>query len=283
MDKLKHVPLIELLRLNLLRYRGAVRTLKHFSDFASKKSFLRHVVKNCSFTQIAPSTAAGRPLIPLRLKPLNDGVIYCRSGLSDLGVVFDTFVGRYHLPPDTLHPVNTILDLGSNIGLTMAHYAALYPRARILGVELDGANCELCRKNIELFGDRSKVMHAAVWHEPGEIRYGGARESGYAIVTGEGKGIKSTVRAVSVESLIDELDVPVVDFMKVDIEGAEKEVLRNAEAWIHRVRCLKVEVHPRKASTLYTLGMCIEDLEKLGLRCCVDPRHHACVIAEKPV
>lgn len=271
-------PLLRILRLNWLRYRAAARTLEHFSDFSSKKTFLKHVISNCSFTRLAAPMAADEPLIPLRLKPLNDGVLYSRSGLSDLGVVFDTFVGRYHLPPETLEPVNTILDLGSNIGLTMAHYAVLYPQARIAGVELDSSNYELCRKNTETFGDRCRVTHAAVWHAPGEVSYGGVRESGYAIVSRKGEKARSKVRAVTVESLIDELGVPIVDFIKMDIEGAEREVLGNAESWLHRVRCLKVEVHPEKASTLYTLGMCIEDLEKHGMSCTVDAHHHACVI-----
>jgi FkbM family methyltransferase len=276
-------PLLKILRLNLLRYQGALKTLKHFSDFASKYTFMRHAIKNCSFTRVAPPPANDQHLIPLRLKPLGDRTIYCRSSLWDLGVVHDTFVGRYHLPPETLHPIHTILDLGSNIGLTMAHYAALFSEARILGIELDRSNYEVCKRNIEAFQHRCRIIHGAVWHKAGEVCYGGARESGYAIVTEEAGQVKNTVRAVTMESLIDELGAPVVDFVKVDIEGAEKEVLQNAAPWIQRVRCLKVEVHPEKASTIYTLKMCIEDLEKLGMSCTVDPQHHACVIARRPI
>ena len=196
-------PLLKILRLNWVRYRAARRTLRHLSDSASRKAFLRHVRRNLSFTRLAVPTDTAAPLVELRLRPLGDRAIHCRSGLSDLGVVYDTFEGRYHLPPAGLEPVRTILDLGSNIGLTIAHYAALYPEARILGVELDAGNFALCRDNIEAFGDRCRVLHAAVWHEPGEVPYGGVRESGYAIVTGEGQPVKKTVPAVTVDSLIE--------------------------------------------------------------------------------
>ena len=36
--------------------------------------------------------------------------------------------------------VETILDLGANIGLTAAYLGAIYPKARILAVEPDAAN-----------------------------------------------------------------------------------------------------------------------------------------------
>ena len=240
-----------------------------------------HSRKNMSLTRLAKPTDVKAPLVPLRMKALHGGTIWCRSGLSDLGVVYDTFEGRYHLPPEDSRSVRTILDLGSNIGLTIAHYAALFPEAEILGVELDSGNYELCRKNIAPYGKRCQVLNAAVWHTASEVSYGGARESGYAVITGEGQAVKNTVSALTVDSLIDKLGAGEVDFVKMDIEGAEKEVLGNAASWIGRVRSIKVEVHPEKASTLYTLGMCIEDLERHGMVCTLDARHHACIVARK--
>jgi hypothetical protein len=87
---------------------------------------------------------------------------------------------------------------------------------------------------------------------------------------------------VTIASLVEQLNVPQVDFVKMDIEGAEKEVLGAAGAWIGKVRCLKVEVHPEKASTPYTVAACTKDLEKHGMICSRDPRHPACVIARRP-
>ena len=65
--------------------------------------------------------------------------IAVRQGTKDYCAVRDTFAGRYHLPPSGITP-ETILDLGVNIGMTMAHFAVLYRRARMIGVELDADN-----------------------------------------------------------------------------------------------------------------------------------------------
>ncbi len=227
-----------------------------------------------SWTRLASETDHS-VLIPLRVNDLGGETIWCRSGLADLGVVYDTFVGRYHLPPEEAGPVRTILDLGANIGLTAAHFAVLFPEARVLGAELDRENCELARRNTARFGDRVHILHGAVWHEPGEVSYGGRRESGFAI--GAAGANSRRAPAFTVAQLIDRLGVSEVDYVKMDVEGAEREVLAEG-AWLAQVRAIKIEVHPEKASFLYTVGDCIEDLRRQGFRCRPDPRHHACVV-----
>ena len=53
----------------------------------------------------------------------------------------------------------------------------------------------------------------------------------------------------------------VVDFAKIDIEGAEIELLRHNAGWAHRVRTMAVEVHAP-----YTVDECRDDLARAGLR-----------------
>jgi Methyltransferase FkbM domain len=63
-----------------------------------------------------------------------------------------------------------------------------------------------------------------------------------------------------------------VDFVKMDVEGAERELLQDGSGWASRVRAIKVELHGS-----YTSAACEEDLERLGFQTRVDPRHWACV------
>ena len=66
------------------------------------------------------------------------------------------------------------------------------------------------------------------------------------------------MRAVSLCSLLGAHSH--VDYMKMDIEGAEKEVLQGDAAWARRVRCINVEVHTEH----YPLSQCIADLQRIG-------------------
>jgi hypothetical protein len=67
-----------------------------------------------------------------------------------------------------------------------------------------------------------------------------------------------------------------IDFLKMDIEGAEKRVLREHTDWASRVRCLKVECHDD-----YSREDCIRDLQRLGFQGEIDPSHWSCVIGNR--
>ena len=54
--------------------------------------------------------------------------------------------GEYDLPP-SLSEVKTILDLGSNIGVSVAYFRLRYPVARIYAVEADPATFKRLQEN----------------------------------------------------------------------------------------------------------------------------------------
>jgi len=58
-----------------------------------------------------------------------------------------------------------------------------------------------------------------------------------------------------------------VDYGKMDVEGAERELLRGDAAWLRCVRSLGIEVHPP-----YTALECERDLERQGFRASTDHR-----------
>jgi hypothetical protein len=62
-----------------------------------------------------------------------------------------------------------------------------------------------------------------------------------------------------------------VDYVKMDVEGAERELLRSP-GWNEQVRCIKVEVDEP-----YTLEECVTDLRRLGFTAQIDQDHWACV------
>ncbi|MGH9438813.1 MAG: FkbM family methyltransferase [Terriglobia bacterium] len=224
----------------------------------------RALQRNCE-------TRAGTGKVEFRVRPLNGNRAYCRQDTTDLKVLADVFFGEYHLPPPDLPEPRRILDLGSNIGLTMAHFACLYPRAQILGIELDRGNLEICRLNISPYADRCEVIWGAAWSHGGQVSYGGKTEWGFRV--GETSQANQSVDAYTLDRLIDRLGTP-VDFVKMDIEGAESSVLAHPDSWIQAVRCLKIEIHQP-----YTVAACVHDLQQAGLSCEIDSRHSACVIA----
>lgn len=166
----------------------------------------------------------GEPRQAVRVPDLGGAEITVRPGTSDVLVLLETLSGRYHLPPPGIEP-GVILDLGSNIGATMAHFAHLYEDARVCGVELDAENAELCALNVARWGERCQVLHAAVAGSDGTGSYertGGAL--GYKLGAGAER-----VRTMAIDSIFEHFGLDEVDYLKMDIEGAEREVLRDED------------------------------------------------------
>jgi FkbM family methyltransferase len=218
-----------------------------------------------------PPGAIAKPL-RVRLFELGGAGVGLRPGTSDLKVLWDTISGRFHLPPADLRP-RVIWDLGANIGLTVAHFLAVYPEARVVAVEPEPSNAALARENVRRWNGRVRVVEAAVWHEDTELALTVEPGDEYGARVGANAG-GHRVAAKSLNTLL--ADEETVDFLKMDIEGAEQTVLTQNTDWAEKVGCIKVELHGA-----YTAAACIDDLRRLGFAAEPDRVHNQCVVGRR--
>jgi len=142
-----------------------------------------------------------------------------------------------------------IIDCGSNIGLSVIYYKQLYPAARIIAFEPDKSNFQVLKKNIESNGYKGvELNEAAVWITNGVITFQSNESEGSHIEEHSKEGI--TVPSVRLNDLLDK--EAEIDFLKVDIEGAEWAVMKDCALNLHKVRNLFLEYHGK-----------VEDTEKL--------------------
>jgi FkbM family methyltransferase len=174
-----------------------------------------------------------------------------------------------------------ILDLGCNIGLTVVDLKSLYPGATIIGVEMDRANFELCRQNTASLDD-CRIFHAAIWKANGTIQYAGINEQSYAIDAPGGTA--NTVQSITMDDLIAQNHITNIDYIKMDIEGAEKAILLETEptAWLEKTNCLSIEIHDTAGSKSAELFNEVRNkLQKEGFRVRKDSNHWCTLIATK--
>ncbi len=259
------------------RLLSATRLLRLVPDWHSYREFHR-------LEKITPGQGEGQPLASLRVRALAGRSVAVRPETTDLTTLVDTFGWAYHLPPAELdrRDLHIIWDLGSNVGYTVAHLAHLFPAARIVGVELDADNAAVARRNIAPWSERCDFIHAAVWTEDGTL--------GYRRVAGQEYGLRvaplmdpisepnATAPAISLNTLLSREPSRQIDYVKMDIEGAESRVLRENTEWAASVRAIKVEIHPP-----YSMSDCSTDLQELGFQTIADTKHHACVIGLRPI
>ena len=139
-----------------------------------------------------------------------------------------------------------ILDLGSNVGFTSFDYATLYPTCRIIAVEMDDENVALSKRNLEMVSENCTVKNAAIWFENREITYAkGEEEWAYKAEPdlAQTKEKLHTVRALTIDKIMEDFGIDWVDFVKMDIEGAEDKVIHQGAAWLKKIGSLNMEIH----------------------------------------
>lgn len=155
--------------------------------------------------------------------------------------------GEYEFPCNTDAPI--ILDCGSHIGLSVAWFKRRFPRARITAFEPDPQNFELLQANVAANGFGGvELLNVALAAERGTARFYGQFKAESPMASShslkEDWGTQRTKSWIVVQTvpLADYITGP-VDYLKLDIEGMETEVLRSIEPRLHLVRALGLEFH----------------------------------------
>lgn len=147
--------------------------------------------------------------------------------------------GIYRFTASRPDPV--ILDIGANIGLSVIFFKKLYPRARVIAYEADPAIYRVLCDNLASAGlDDIEAVNRAVWNAPGMLRFRGDSADGGHLVSGDGDGALE-VEAEDIRSILEKH--PRIDFLKMDIEGAERAVIPAAGSLLRRAEHIFVEYH----------------------------------------
>ena len=167
-----------------------------------------------------------------------------RNGSSDIDVFQQHFARREILAIPLGRKAATVVDLGANIGVSVEVFRQMFPRARIIAVELEQRNAELCRTNHR--GDeRVTVVNGAIWPKAGRVSIAdvGDGEWAYRARPADG-GASASAPALTYRQLLDRYELRSVDVLKMDIEGAEADVLESAWEDIFGTAAVSIiEVH----------------------------------------
>ena len=135
-----------------------------------------------------------------------------------------------------------IIDCGSNIGISVLYYKTLYPNAEVIAYEPDKKNFQLLSKNIADNNlQQVSPQEAAIWIENGSISFASNAAEGSSIaMTNEGTNIV-TVPAVRLADVLNKYQK--IDFLKLDIEGAEDKVVADCGSLLSKIENLFLEYH----------------------------------------
>jgi FkbM family methyltransferase len=212
-----------------------------------------------------------------------DWPLYLRPGSTDLDVLNSVFFRRdYQLPASRqserllaeyqsildrgAYPL--ILDCGANAGFSAVWFKLLFPGAVLVSVEPAAENLSMLEKNLA-GTDTCIIVAGAVHNRAGTARLvdSGTGEWGFQIEA-EGSGTRGAIPLYPVPDLLalaakrfpNRTLVPWL--CKVDIEGGEQELFKEAEGWFTQFSLFAIELHdahfPGRQSSRPFLNMVVK-------------------------
>ncbi|MBV6640769.1 MAG: FkbM family methyltransferase [Cyclobacteriaceae bacterium] len=157
------------------------------------------------------------------------------DNMSFLWQFHDIFVKEvYKFQTNNAQPL--IIDCGSNIGLSVLYFKKQYPNSRVIAFEADPDIFDTQIKNLShLEGVESH--NEAVWTDDIGIKLFRNKADGAYI--SDGGDIQ--VNSVRLRDFLKAYDH--IDLLKLDVEGAEFDLIKDCKDELHRVEKLFVEIH----------------------------------------
>lgn len=230
------------------------RLLLRLSQWRDTRRY-RSVLLNGSnvYAQKCLADAGERKTIVSTLAFREGPVFRVRDGLSAVHTFCEIFL-EDHYPKRFLKTASVVVDVGANIGL-FSYYARLHASsgARVLALEADPATFALLTENVRELGVDCFANAAASFE--GAIDFFSSPISGWSSsfpVMGAAGGQKVTVPTVILSRLLTNAGIRSIDFLKIDVEGAEYDILLgDTELLRFDIKCLVVEVDRSPRDTRY--------------------------------
>ena len=224
-------------------------TVEFFREWSSRMSLLsvarlRRRLLRAQHGGLRP----GRPFL-LNMKRPFQGVVKLRECGTDHVTFNEIVVDEIYKPVvSEIRAVESVIDLGANVGLASLYFAHHWPSCRILAVEPNPETYEILADNLAplVRSGRCAALQAAAWDALAVLSAAPHQQPGgfnsYSLCE-DARSSAATVKGLTVAEIIEYSGFRIVDLLKVDIEGAEIRLFRGDLRWLARVRNIAIEFH----------------------------------------
>ena len=136
----------------------------------------------------------------------------------------------YDYPSAHVSPGNIVIDCGAHIGGFTR--VALQAKAQlVVAIEPEKLNIEAFRKNFvaELRSGRVILIEKGIWDKSGTLALHLSNTGdSHSVAIAQNSGRDESIEVTTLDAIVKSLNLPRVDFIKIDIEGSERNALAGA-------------------------------------------------------
>lgn len=200
-------------------------SIRHFA-------YLQDIVDNFDyyFNAVKPESMTGLSVvdysIPRQHTLMPDGISFYFSSFAEPLDTTDIYLQKGQLKEG-----DVVLDLGSYCGSTVWGFSnAVGKSGKVYGLEPDPVNFEMLSKNVEHHKlTNVVVINKGVWSTSGTLLFQGEGNMGSGISQVQGRSANLfSVPVISLNDLCAQYEIKAIDYIKMDIEGAEVDVLKTS-------------------------------------------------------
>jgi len=178
-----------------------------------------------------------------------------RDNTTDKSIFRNIFLFRELALPIEINP-KLIIDAGAYTGLSTLYYSRKFPQAKIFAVEPEDSNFKILEKHTVGNPNISRI-NAGLWHKEAYLQIIDRHTGHWGFMVKEvGSNDKYNVKAITVDSILKQSGLDIIDILKLDIEGSEKELFsQNFSSWLDKTNIIVIELHnkikPECEATFY--------------------------------
>jgi FkbM family methyltransferase len=184
--------------------------------------------------------------------------LWCRPGTSDANVFYQIFILREYSCLDDVSEPAFAIDCGANVGYSSAYLLSRFKDLRIVAIEPDPGNAEMLERNLRPFGNRASIVRSAVWSHPTGLLIDRSADGGeWAVRVRECYAEEQPcILATTVAALLEASGASSISILKMDVEGAEAVIFRDADLdWLDRTDNIVIELHGEESRQTFASAM----------------------------
>lgn len=164
-------------------------------------------------------------------------IVDASTFLSSVNEIFESEIYKFNASSNA--PI--VIDCGANIGLATIYFKVNYPQAKVFAYEPDPDIFEALKTNIESFGfENVSIFNEAIGEKNETLLF--KKEGGHSGMLVSAESDKTVpVRVAPLKEILAKFDV--IDFLKIDIEGHEINVMPSIADELKKVQVLFLEYH----------------------------------------